>query len=359
MTVAASTITSPRPGRTRRGRPLPAVSVVVPTRGRSPWLFHVLDALYGQVGIEGSAVEVVVVLDGAESELAASLQTRVGAGGVRVVEILHAGTAAARDAGWRAARAPLIIFLDDEVVPSARLVAEHLAALRSCERCVVLGQVEPPAGRPAPWTAYDNRVMARKYAGLGRDEVPSGIHYGGNVSLRRDLLRDIGGHDHVLQHDADIELGDRLRAQGVAFVYHPAAVGVRHGGADYRTWRRGHFLHGRWDVALRRDRGLSGGLSGLLACFYDRHPLNRLVLRIGLGRRTADEGGLADALAQVGSLAYRVHLDGVAYAAFSCAANLLYWSGVRDAMRDSAAFWKAVRAVRRHTGRPYLAMTKR
>lgn len=359
MTVVASSITSPRPGRTRCGRLLPAVSVVIPTHGRSPWLFQVLDALDAQVGIEGSSVEVVVVLDGAGSQLASGLRRRARAGGIRVVEILHAGTAAARDAGWRAARAPLIVFLDDEVVPSARLVVEHLAALGSCERCVVLGRVEPPAGRLEPWTAYDNRVMARKYAGLGRDEVPSGIHYGGNVSLRRDLVRDIGGHDHVLQHDADVELGDRLRAQGVAFVYRPAAVGIRHGGADYRTWRRGHFLHGRWDVALRRDRGLSGGLEGLLACFYDRHPLNRVVLRIGLGRRTADEGGLADAIAQVGSFAYRLHLDAVSYAAFSCAANLLYWSGVRDGMRGSAAFWKAVRAVRRHRGRPYLAMTKR
>lgn len=338
------------------GQPLatvPAVSVVIPTLGGSV-LTDVLACLDAQAGIDAGSMEVVVVVDGRGLAATPSLGEGRYSFSLRVLEIPHAGPAAACDIGWRTGQGPLVLFLDDDVVPSGRLVAEHLEAQKMHGPCVVLGRVEPPPGRRQPWMAYDDRVMSRKFTRLERDEVPSGIHYGGNVSLPRELLVEVGGHDHVLQQDADVELGDRLRAQGAAFRYHPAALGVHHGSADYRTWRRRHFLHGRWDVALRRDRGLSGGLKGLLACFYDRHPLNRLAVRLGLGRRTADQGGLADVAARLGALAYSLRLDAVSYAAFSYAANLLYWSGVRDGMRGSTAFWKAIRAVRHHRGRPYM-----
>ena len=357
MTAALSSIASPAAGQARNREIEPAVTVVVPTRGQSQVLVDVLKALDTQAGIARSAMEVVVVLDGAGADAATRLRARAWSVRLRILEILRSGTGAARDVGWRAAHAPLILFLDDNVVPAACLVSEHLAAQESRGPCVVLGRVQQPQGRVTPWTAYDHHVMAKKCARLDRVEVPSGIHYGGNVSMPRDLLAKVGGHDHVLQHDADVELGDRLRARGAAFAYCPSAVGVHRGTSDYRTWRRSYFLHGRWDVALRRDRGLSGGLDGLLACYYDRHPLNRLAVRVGMGRRTVDEGGLADAAATVGSLAYRLRLDGVCYAAYSCAANILYWSGVRDAMRGSAAFWKAVRSLRHHRGRPYVAAT--
>jgi GT2 family glycosyltransferase len=334
------------------------ISVVIPTRSRGQLLFTVLGGLDAQHGIERRAMEVVVVVDGAEKETAEQVRKGQWRYRLRVVEIPHAGPAAARDAGWQVAEGPLIVFLDDDVVPSPGLIAEHLAAHRLHGSCVVLGRVEPPPGRRPPWTAYDDRVLARKYGRLAHEEIPSGIHYGGNVSLPRELLCVVGGHDHVLQQDADVELGDRLRALGVRFVYHRAALGVHHGSVDYRTWRQRYFLHGRWDVALRRDRGLSGGLPGLLACYYDRHVLNRLAIRAGLGQRTGDKGGLVDLVAAAGALAYRLRLDGVSYAAFSCAANLLYWSGVRDGMRGGAAFWKAVRSVRRHSGRPYRAAVR-
>ena len=358
MGASASSLQSLAPRDACPRRLPPTVCVVVPTRGQSPWLLQVLEVLADQVEIERSTTEVMVVLDGAGADVAASLRERERAGLLRTVEIVHSGVAAARDAGWRATGAPVIVFLDDDVVPSSRLVAEHLAAHRSCERCVVLGRVEPPAGRPAPWTAYDNRVMTKKCARLERDEVPSGIHFGGNVSVLRELLDEVGGHDHLFQHHGDVELGDRLRSSGVTFVYNPNAVGIHIGSVDYPTWRRRNVHHGRWDVALRRDRGASRGLDGLLACFYDRHILNRLALRLGLGRRTIDEGGLVDAMASFGSLAYRLHLDAVSYASLSCAANLLYWSGVRDGLRGSAAFWRAIRALRHHRGRPYQVTTK-
>lgn len=335
------------------------VSVVIPTVGRSPQLCDVLAALDAQTGVDRGAMEVIVVGDGIGTKALEYLRPSEHDYGLRVVAILHAGTPAARDAGWRASQCPLLIFLDDDVVPTSRLVSEHLDAQRAHGPCVVLGRVQPPSGRRKPWSAYDDRVMEKKYRRLDHVEIPAGIHYGGNVSLPRELMEEVGGHDHVLQQDGDVELGDRLLARGARFLYWPSALGVHHGSLDYAAWRQRHFLHGRWEVALRRDRGVSGGLPGLLACYYDRHPLNRLAIRLGLGRRTAREGGFADWAAAIGGVAYHLRLHRVSYPAFSCAANLLYWSGVRDAMRGNAAFWTAVHAVRRHQGRPYRTRERR
>ena len=229
------------------GQPLgtvAAVSVVIPTLGGSV-LTDVLACLDAQVGIDAGSMEVVVVVDGRGLAATPSLAEGRYSFSLRVLEIPHSGPAAASDIGWRTGQGPLVLFLDDDVVPSGRLVAEHLEAQKMQGPCVVLGRVEPPPGRRQPWMAYDDRVMSRKFTRLERDEVPSGIHYGGNVSLPRQLLVEVGGHDHVLQQDADVELGDRLRAQGAAFRYHPAALGVHHGSADYRTWGGGNFLHRR------------------------------------------------------------------------------------------------------------------
>jgi GT2 family glycosyltransferase len=337
-----------------RQRAQPAITVVIPTAGESPVLGDVLDGLGVQAGVDIASMEVIVVVDGGVHATVEELRAHPCPYRLEVVELLHSGLPAARDAGWRAAHAPLVLFVDDDVVPSDHLVAEHLEAQRVNGPCVVLGRIVPARGRRRPWVAYDDRAMKRKYRRLVRDELPSGIHHGGNVSMPRTLLVEVGGHDHVLQHDADVDLGDRLRARGARFVYHPAAIGAHRGEAHYAEWRRRYSIHGRYDVSLRRASALGGGLSGLLACYYDRHPLNRLAVRVGLGRRSTDTGGLADLLALAGALAYRLRLDGLSYWAFSGAANLLYWSGVRDGMRGNAAFWKAVRAVRHHRGRPYV-----
>lgn len=336
------------------GQP-PTISVVIPTVG-GPLLADVLAQLDAQSDLEPGSMDVVVVVDGQAPSAALPARSRVNFP-LRVLGLRHSGVAAARDMGWRAAQGSVVLFVDDDVVPSVRLVAEHLRAQKEHGPCVVLGSVQPPAGRRLPWIAYDDRVMAKKYRRLSSEELPSGIHYGGNVSLPRRMLEAVGGHDHALHHDADIDLGFRLRQQGVMFVYCSAAAGVHHGSAEYRAWRRRHFLHGRWEVALGRDR--PGGLEDLLACYYDRHPLNRLAIRLGLGRRSAESGGMADSAAWVGALAYRLRLGSLAYAAFSCSANVLYWSGVRDGMRGSAAFWAGIRSARHHRGRPYLLVRPR
>jgi hypothetical protein len=109
------------------------------------------------------------------------------------------------------------------------------------------------------------------------------------------------------------------------------------------------------DVAIYRDRGYAGGLQSLVACYHDRHPLNRFAVRIALSFKSL-ESAVVDSSGWLGTTAHSLGLHPLARAALSVTANTVYWSGVRDGMRGNAAFWSLVRRTRRHTGRPYVRL---
>jgi len=89
----------------------PAVSVVIPTRGRPSLLLRAVRSVVAQ---SVQQFELVLVLDGPDSTTEAAAQT-VADSRIRV-EVLpeSRGPAGARNAGVRAARAELVAFLDDD-----------------------------------------------------------------------------------------------------------------------------------------------------------------------------------------------------------------------------------------------------
>ena len=330
----------------------PAVSIVIPTRDRLALLLRGLEALVDQRDMDASLMEVIVVVDGSGDGTAARLRGLHGPFRLTVIERPHSGAAAARETGWRAARAPILLFLDDDVLADAALVREHLAAHAGGGNRVVLGALAAPPGRRSPWAAYEDRMQRKKNRRLAGAEVPSGIHYAGNLSLRRSALDQAGGFDLRLPSEAHIALGQRLARLGHEFVYAPAAVATHVGQVTLDTWVTRYVVQGRMDIALRRTAAYSGALEPVIACFHDRHPLTRLLLRLGLGSRDR-ERALRGALLATGARAHALGLGTASAAAFSACANLLYWSGVRDALRDNREFWRLVRATRGFAGRPY------
>ncbi|HEX9994548.1 MAG TPA: glycosyltransferase family 2 protein, partial [Acidimicrobiales bacterium] len=107
-------------------RPASSFDIVVPTVGR-PSLGRLLRALADGTGPRPGRVVLVddrrapssPLLPGGPPEALAPLVAVVRSGG--------RGPAAARNAGWRAAAAPWVAFLDDDVVPAPDW-AERLAA---------------------------------------------------------------------------------------------------------------------------------------------------------------------------------------------------------------------------------------
>jgi glycosyltransferase involved in cell wall biosynthesis len=326
--------------------------VVITAYNHVALLPRVLEALNSQTAAQG-AWEVVVVDNGSPERVASAVDQSQLRFRLTVIEQPHSGQAWARNGGWKRAVAPIVLFLDDDLIPDPRLIAEHLGAHARHPGAVVLGLVRPdPELHQEAWTDYERAKLVSKYAALSGREKPSGIHVGGNFSISRQLLELVGGFDHRLPGRDHVDLGYRLNGLGAKFVFSPAAQVLQYGLSDYKTWRLSQHLQGRLDVSVFRERGYAGGLPSLVACYHDRHPLSRAAVRVALsGQRT--ETLVLNSASRLGRTAHSLRMRRTSRASMSVVANVLYWAGVRDGLRGNAAFWELVRATRRHAGRPY------
>jgi glycosyltransferase involved in cell wall biosynthesis len=209
------------------------ISVVIPTRGRAAELRATLEALARQRPPRGG-FEVVVVSDGHDRRTAAVLERPSASASVPVVaaETHGAGPAAARNAGIALATGELILFLGDDTAPLGDdLVLRHAELHAGTPPTyAVLGRVAWDESKRAAtpfmhWLSESGRQFAfdRMIAG----PVPASRHfYSAHVSLKRDLLRAVGGFDERFPFAAveDLELGVRLDAAGLELDYHPELV---------------------------------------------------------------------------------------------------------------------------------------
>ncbi|WP_432925134.1 glycosyltransferase family 2 protein [Microbispora sp. CA-135349] len=235
----------------------PAVTVVVPTIGRPS-----LAATLAAVGAgHGHGPEVIVVDDRpGEDREALTVPPRV-----RVLRSGGRGPAAARNAGWRAATTPWVVFLDDDVVPGpgwVRALTEDLARLPE--------NVGGSQGRlevPLPGSAEGRRPTdaERNTAGLaGADWITADMAY------RRTALEATGGFDErfpgAYREDADLAL--RVEQAGFSLVKGERLT--RHPVRDDGFWSSVRFQRGNASDALMRHvhgrdwRAAIGGHPGRL-----------------------------------------------------------------------------------------------
>jgi GT2 family glycosyltransferase len=195
------------------------VSVVVPTRGRLDLLDRSLDALTRQ-DYPASAYEVIVVDDEPSRntlQLLAGWRARTLDRGPRLVYVANDGAhgpAAARNRGWRNARAPIIAFTDDDTVPATGWLTHAMAAF-DADTDVLCGRVETPAPR-------------RTDAGDESDDASEFV--AANCFCRRRVLETLDGFDERFRHgwreDNDfhfrlLKMDARIGCAPAAVVVHP------------------------------------------------------------------------------------------------------------------------------------------
>lgn len=334
----------------------PTLTVVMPTHRRRELVIRSLRAL-AQQDVKPGSFDLVLVVDGdgdgtrpAVEELALPFQ-------VEILEPPRSGVAAARNRGWRAAQGQVVLFLDDDIIARPGLIAEHLHQHDVPNR-VVIGRFSPdPDVQRTAWQRYEERVQEKKYAALLEDEAPSGIRlYSGNFSVQREHLEACGGFDTNLPRNEDVDLGFRLQELGLEFVFAPGADALHCGYRDFTGWISMPSTYGRLDVAMYTRTGYMGGLETIVACYHDRHPLNRAAIRLALVNRWWLRQ-VTTLLSRIGRVAYRAHLEELSFFALSAVSNVQYWAGVRDGVRGTghrnAAFWQLVRKTRGLSRRPY------
>ena len=174
---------------------VPQVSVVVPTRDRPDGLRAALAALAAQT-LDPERFEVLVVDDGSTPPAAVD----PGPPAVRVLRHdVARGPAAARNAGWRAARAPLVAFTDDDCTASPGWLEALLAAGAGGE-AVVQGPVAP--ARPGEVRPLSHTIDMPE---------PNPFFVTCNVAYPRRLLERLGGFDEAFPAASgeDVDLGTR------------------------------------------------------------------------------------------------------------------------------------------------------
>ena len=157
---------TPDAGRTPRGDASPRVSVVIPSRGRSLRLRWLLNALEEQT-LPPEDFEVIVAHDDDYGDVLASHPL-----GVRELVAPPSGPAAKRNLGWRAARAPLVLFTDNDTRPPRDWLANVLAAAEDHPGAIVQGATRPDPDEAAlPGVGGEDSDLAWRARELGVDHV--------------------------------------------------------------------------------------------------------------------------------------------------------------------------------------------
>ena len=224
----------------------PAVTIVVPTRGRAAYLEITLDSLRRQR--TDTPYELLVVGDGA-GDATREVAERFGA---RVIE--HAeprGLNASRNAGVREASAELIAFVDDDVlVPPGWLDALVEGAARHPDAEAFGGPIRPRFEGRAP-RACGREDPPITTLDLGPEDREAEMVWGANFAIRRSAAERIGEFDESFDrgHGDEEDWLLRLRAGGGRIVYLAGA------GLDHRRSPSDSGLGALSRAAYHRGRG--------------------------------------------------------------------------------------------------------
>jgi glycosyltransferase involved in cell wall biosynthesis len=172
----------------------PEVSVVVATYNRAPLLEPLLAGLRAQT-LDRDRFEVVIVDDGSSDETGVVLERERGLGQLDLRVIArerNGGLAVSRQQGWRAARAALLAFTDDDCVPDPGWLSAGLAAAARRPGAIVQGRTDP---READLERLG--ALRRPFTRTLEIPAPDPHLQTCNVFYPREVLERVGGLDTV------------------------------------------------------------------------------------------------------------------------------------------------------------------
>ncbi len=234
-------------------------SVVIPTYNRQPILEKCLRAMENQVlrpegPVEG--YEIVLVDDGSTDGTVAWLQENTAEfPHVKLYEQDHEGAAIARNFGVQQAEGDTIIFIDSDLVVLDGFLQDHADALTNAykqgkERVFTYGRVvntcnfETPTSEPFKVTDYSRAFFAT-----------------GNVAIAKRWLLEAGLFDAQFTQYGweDLELGVRLKNNGLSLIKCPEAVGYH--------WHPAFSVE---ELPELIDKEIQRARMGVV--FYQKHP---------------------------------------------------------------------------------------
>jgi glycosyltransferase involved in cell wall biosynthesis len=216
-------------------------SFIIPAHNEEAFLAATLRTLVSSADILGEPYEVIVV-DDASTDGTADIARQLGA---RVVAVNNRQIAATRNAGARAARGEVLVFVDaDTLVPPEALVSVRTALAN--RRVVGGGSRIRLDGKVPLWGSL--LVAALGWA-MARFRLAAGCF----VFARRAAFEAVGGFDEAYFASEEYHLSRALRRKGW-FVIVPEAV---------TTSARKFDRFSAWDFTVVALRILQGGKTAL------------------------------------------------------------------------------------------------
>jgi len=188
---------------------VPALSAIVPALNAAATIPRCLDAITEQASDD---VEIIVVDDGSTDntfEIASSY-------GVRLLKLpRNMGPSAARNRGAEMARAPILFFLDADVVLAPGGLARARAAMSGTDAGAVIGSYDDDPAAESTISRFKN--LAHHYFHQ-RSGANATTFWGACGLVRRELFFELGGFDELRYGIEDVELGYRMTERGIRIV---------------------------------------------------------------------------------------------------------------------------------------------
>jgi GT2 family glycosyltransferase len=253
----------------------PAASLIVPTRNRQAFVRDLIASI-----LVGSALpaEIVVVDQSDEPDSLVGESVPPGSGCTLVHRPLAVrGASAARNEGIRTAQNDVLVFADDDVLPTPTWFERLVSALESRGTgAVVTGRVH--AGEPEARGGFAPSLKTDEQGAVYEGRAAANVLWTNNMAMFRTAVDEIGFFDERLGPGTkrfpgggeDNDYCFRLLEAGYQIVYEPAAV------VEHRAWRpAADYVGLRW----RYGRG-QGGFYGKHVQLRDRYILGQLTRHV-------------------------------------------------------------------------------
>ncbi|GEM_PF-135052 len=248
------------------------ISIIVCTYNRSESVHGTLQALQKQILPDGAAVEILVV-DNNSRDRTKEVVTQFSEKSVfplRYIFEENQGISFARNRAIFEARGDVLVFTDDDVIPSEEWIKNISLAFDQFDADIVGGPIHPLWESDPPRWLLNPEFQAHlalldkgseTFVREGGDKCD--FLYGANMAFKRNVFEKVGtfrtdlgnkGSRLILREDSEM-LSRALRA-GMKAVYVPSAS-VHHKvpshKMDLRYLRRWRFVHGRSQVIVKGE----------------------------------------------------------------------------------------------------------
>ena len=209
-----------------------SITVAVPTYGREQVLLDTVNAL---LTLQQRANEILVVDQTLQHKPATEerLDRWHRTGRVRWLRLGAPSIPHAMNVALQEAAHPIVLFVDDDVLPDLKLITAHTDCYGADERTwAVAGQVLQPGQLPTRGAGCRQSGFCADmdFPFNSTDRVSVNNVMAGNLSVRRDRAIEVGGFDENFQgvaHRFETEFARRLIRGGGKILFEPSAS-IRH-----------------------------------------------------------------------------------------------------------------------------------